>query len=159
MNTNMEYEDILMRNQDLRIENEQLKKEAAFWKFKAECYAKDSWKLAADRDQARIRCCTMEAEERTRAAGFVGLLDRNYFPADIARENGWDCFEEKPKQQRMLTEAYQDKVEWNLRCMHDLWGDKCEEYEQGCGTCEAWRLYEMTGKVTLVDDLNAASAV
>jgi hypothetical protein len=26
--------------------------------------------------------------------------------------------------------------------MTDYWGEKCDEYEQGCPVCDAWRQYE-----------------
>ena len=37
--------------------------------------------------------------------------------------------------------------------MLDLWGPKCEEFQEKCGCCEAWKFFEDKGYVPLVDDL------
>jgi len=67
-----------------------LKKEIAYFDFKAVCYAKDANKATDERDKARrtlcneyymARNCRMPAEE-------------------IAKEMGWDCFDEASAEKR-----------------------------------------------------------
>jgi hypothetical protein len=37
--------------------------------------------------------------------------------------------------------------------MERMWGKKCKRFKKGCGGCEAWRLYEQTGRVPAADDV------
>ena len=37
--------------------------------------------------------------------------------------------------------------------MERMWGPKCKRFKKGCFGCEAWRLYEQTGRVPAADDL------
>jgi hypothetical protein len=52
-------------------------------------------RLRAERDEARMKFCKSEAAARTQSAWSNGILMR-YLWQDIAREQGWDCFKEKP---------------------------------------------------------------
>jgi hypothetical protein len=37
--------------------------------------------------------------------------------------------------------------------MERMWGKKCKRFKKGCGGCEAWRLYEQTGRVPAANDV------
>lgn len=38
----------------------------------------------------------------------------------------------------------------------DEHGPECDEYEAGCYTCEAWKLYRATGAVPSYEDVRSA---
>lgn len=66
--------------------NEALKREA-FWRFKAECYAKDNAKLSTDLTEAQQEVCN-----------FMCDLDRNrdpliMAPQEYAELRGWHCYD------------------------------------------------------------------
>ena len=33
-------------------------------------------------------------------------------------------------------------MNWIKRAMLEYWGERCEDYEEGCVVCEAWRDYD-----------------
>ena len=75
MNTGMEYEDILMRNQELMAQIEQLQKQ---------------------RDEARRSCCEFAAMVDS-ADTVVMYVDSNRFHEIAMRymkSRGWDCFKD-----------------------------------------------------------------
>jgi len=47
----------------------------------------------------------------------------------------------------------------DLNAMHEAmqfyWGERCPEYVQGCGTCEAWKQYDAVIAVTPIELLYA----
>jgi len=67
-----------------------LKKEIAYFDFKATCYAKDVNKTAAERDQARRILCNEYYMARN---GRMPV-------AEIAKEMDWDCFDEDLAEKR-----------------------------------------------------------
>ena len=46
----------------------------------------------------------------------------------------------------------------NARTMTRFWGHKCEEFYAGCCLCEAWKVYEGTGRVPEVGDARIIAA-
>jgi hypothetical protein len=93
----MENEDILMRNQQLILENEALRLHIEDLKngFEGSCMACEpvgemNKKLRAERDEARREICMNATNEPYRQMCGSGIL----LPQDAARERGWDCFKD-----------------------------------------------------------------
>ena len=48
--------------------------------------------LRFDLDRARRRICYFESESQSQDARNNGMADWQYSPRDIAKQNGWNCF-------------------------------------------------------------------
>ena len=93
----MENEDILMRNQQLILENEALRLHIEDLKngFEGSCMACEpvgemNKKRRAERDEARREICMNATKEPYRQMCGSGIL----LPQDAARERGWDCYKD-----------------------------------------------------------------
>jgi len=94
MNTGMEYEDILMRNQELMAQIEQLHKKIAYLTEQAERWEDDALRLMKERNDA--------LKERDEARREV-CRDEAYRPSSsppctanqVANRRGWDCFKQE----------------------------------------------------------------
>jgi uncharacterized coiled-coil DUF342 family protein len=103
MNTGMEYEDILMRNQELMAQIEQLHKKIAYLTEQAERWEDDALRLMKERndalkerDEARRSCCEFAAMVDS-ADTVVMYVDSNRFHEIAMRymkSRGWDCFKD-----------------------------------------------------------------
>jgi hypothetical protein len=51
-------------------------------------------RLRAERDEARVDACRLEAEARSRFARMSGMSCHYFSPKQIAKEREWDCFKE-----------------------------------------------------------------
>lgn len=51
-------------------------------------------RLRAERDEARVNACRLEADARGRDARMSGMSCHYFNPKQIAKERGWDCFKE-----------------------------------------------------------------
>jgi|694.fasta_scaffold00120_8 hypothetical protein len=115
MNTGMEYEDILMRNQELMAQTEQLHKKIAYLTEQAERWEDDALRLMKERNEAlgeiellrsTVTDCRIEIEklrnERDEARREV-CRDEAYRPSpsppctanQVANRRGWDCFKQE----------------------------------------------------------------
>ena len=61
-----------------------LRKELAVSEFRKESYVKDSWRAAAERDEARRQLCVMLADRAT---------NPDETPEKIAEQKNWQCFD------------------------------------------------------------------
>ena len=91
----MEIEDILIRNQQLILENEALRQQIEDLKngFEGCCYACEpvgemNKKLRKERDEARRIACGLIYDQATSI---------NTTKQSIAEEEGWDCYKEDGK--------------------------------------------------------------
>ena len=112
MNTGMEYEDILIRNQELMAQIEQLHKKIAYLTEQAERWEDDALRLMKERnealkerDEARREASTFatnkftDSEAAIRRANDMSRCDprpamafKDQYSMAYAVTRGWDCF-------------------------------------------------------------------
>jgi hypothetical protein len=112
MNTGMEYEDILMRNQELMAQIEQLHKKIAYLTEQVDRWEDDALRLMKERNEAlgelrkaetecsmlRVECGVIakERDEARRIACLQSCMGdnepREWSPEEFAKQQGWDCF-------------------------------------------------------------------
>lgn len=90
-----------------------LKKELALCEFRKESYIKDSWKTAAQRDEARREICEMLAK-----AG-EGML-----PEQVAEKRSWGCFDSVTRNSQQLADVRSEKLDKRNEIADEILGSE-----------------------------------